>query len=120
VGRIQGDLKDRTFEFAVQVLALVDSLPHSAKGWVISRQLVRSGTAIGANVREADHAHTEADFAYKCSVARKEASETGYWLELCSRTAMLAPKRTQPLIAEAGELMCILASIVKRTQDRLS
>ncbi len=120
MGRIQGDLKERTFEFAVQVLALVDGLPRSTKGWVVGRQLVRSGTAIGANVREADHAHTDADFAYKCSVARKEASETEYWLELCNRSAMVKSDRVHPLAVEAGELMRILATIVKRTQDHLS
>jgi four helix bundle protein len=120
MGRIQGDLKERTLDFAVCILALVDELPRSSKGWVIGRQLVRSATSIGANVREADHAHTDADFAYKCSVARKEASETEYWLELCGRSAMLKPDRLQSVSAEAGELMRILATIVKRTQEHLS
>jgi len=115
VARLQGDLKDRTFRFAEAILQVVDGLPSGTKGWVIGRQLVRAGTSVGANVREADQAFSNADFAYRCSIARKEASETQYWLELCNSTGVLAAEATAPLIREADELTRILASIVKRT-----
>ena len=89
MGRIQGDLLERTMEFAVAIMRLVDQLPNSPKGWTIARQLLKSATSIGANIREANHALSDADFAYTCNVARKEASETHYWLELSRRTEVL-------------------------------
>jgi four helix bundle protein len=120
MARIRGDLRDRSVEFAVSVLSLVDGLPNTAKGWEIGRQMVRSGTAIGANLREADNALTDADFAHKCSIARKEASEIHYWLELCQRTAMLRGEPFDAAIREADELTRILSAIVKRTQEHMS
>lgn len=118
VARINGDLKDRSFEFSVQILALIDDLPNGPKGWALGRQLIRSGTAVGANIREADQAHTDRDFANKCSIARKEASETHYWLELCERAQLLRGDRLRQSIQEANELMRILGAIVKKTQAR--
>jgi four helix bundle protein len=120
VARIQGDLKDRTFSFACEILKLADLLPNNAKGWEIGRQLIRSGTGIGANIREADNAHTDADFAHKCSIARKEAAETRYWLELCTSSGMLPPESASVHIKEADELTRILSSIVQRVQVRRS
>lgn len=70
MARIQGGLLVRTFEFAKMILTLVDELPHNTKGWEISRQVIRAGTSIGANVREADNALTDREFALKCSFAR--------------------------------------------------
>ncbi len=78
MARIQGDLLTRSFEFALMITKMIDDLPNTQKGWVVARQLMRSGTSVGANVREADNALTDADFAFKCSLARKEASEAGY------------------------------------------
>ena len=76
MARIRGDLLGRTFEFAKSMLTIVDSLPNNNKGWEIGRQMIRCGTSVGANLREADNAQTDADFIYKCSISRKEASET--------------------------------------------
>jgi len=120
MGRIQGDLLDRSFEFAVSIMSLVDELPDNNKGWVITRQIVRSGTSVGANIHEADHALTSADFAHKCSIARKEASEVCYWLKLCRRTNLLNGKRLESVINEADELIRILSSVVKNTQERMN
>jgi four helix bundle protein len=111
---------ERTMLFAVGTLSMVDHLPNGNKGWEIGRQLIRSGTGIGANVREADHALTDADFAHKCSIAHKEASETCYWLELCKRTQLLTGDRLDKLLQEAEEITRVLASIVKRTQDHIN
>ncbi|MFQ5490186.1 MAG: four helix bundle protein [Phycisphaerae bacterium] len=118
MGRIQGDLLERTFELAVAILRLARALPNNAQGWEVGRQLIRSGTSIGANVREADHALTRAEFAHKCSIARKEASETHYWLQLCQRTELLSGQHTVEAITEADELLRILSTVVKRTQER--
>jgi len=119
MGRIRGDLPDRTFEYAVAILDLADRLPNVTKGWEIGRQLIRSGTSIGANVREADNALTDAEFAHRCSIARKEAAETHYWLQLCRRTEMLAGEEVHEAIREADELARILSSIVKATQQHM-
>lgn len=120
MGRIQGDLKRRTFEFARAILRVVDQLPQNGKGWELGKQIVRSGTGIGANVCEADHAFTDMDFAHKCSIARKEATETHYWLELClSENLIRESKENLSPIREADELTRIPSSIVRGTQDHV-
>jgi four helix bundle protein len=117
--RIQGDLKVRTFEFAVLIMNLARELPDDRRGWEIGRQLIRSGTSIGANIREADNAITDADFAHRCSTARKEAGETHYWLQLCERTGMLTGEKLRDATREADELARILSSVVKGTQQHI-
>jgi four helix bundle protein len=119
MARIHGDLKERTLRFAESILNMTDQLPNSNKGWVVGRQLIRCGTSVGANLHEADQAISDADFSFKCGIARKEASETQYWLELCRRTGMLSGNRLTHTAKEADEIMRILASMVKRTEDRL-
>jgi four helix bundle protein len=118
-GRFQGDLPLRTLNFAETVLRLVPTLPPGTVGWLVARQLARCGTSVGANVREADHALTEAEFAHKCSIARKEASETEYWLILCQRINLLSEERVVPAMQEAGELMRILSTIVRKTHQSM-
>ncbi len=116
MGRIQGDLKDRTFRFALSILNLADALPQGNKGWVVGKQLIRSGTSIGANVREADQAYSATDFAFKCSLALKEASETDYWLQLAIQSDLLKRETVSTLTIEVDELIRILNAIVNRTQ----
>jgi four helix bundle protein len=116
MARIQGDLKERTIAFAERVLNIADGFPNNNKGWVVGRQFIRCGTSVGANVHEADHALSDADFSFKCSTARKEASEVSYWLELCRRTNLLKSDDLVPLANEANEIMRILSSIVMRTE----
>jgi four helix bundle protein len=99
------------------MLTIVDALPNNTKGWEIGRQMIRCGTSVGANLREADNAHTDADFVYKCSIARKEASETHYWLQSCDATALLTGKPLHDLIKEVDEIVRIPASIVRKTQQ---
>jgi four helix bundle protein len=115
-GRFQGDLPARTFEFAASVALLIELMPSGTLGWTLGKQLLRSGTSIGANVREADHALTDAEFIHRCSVARKEASETEYWLLLCCSAGLLESDAVADVLQESRELMRILSSIVKRSQ----
>ncbi len=117
MGRIQGDLKDRTFHFALSILDLADVLPSGNKGWIVGKQLIRSGTSIGANIREADQAFSTTDFAFKCSLALKEASETEYWLQMAIQSDLLTHEVASPLTIEIDELIRILNAIVKRTQQ---
>jgi four helix bundle protein len=119
-GRFQGDLPERTFMFAVRIVTLIDCLPNNAKGWVVGKQLLRSGTSIGANVHEANEALTDAEFASKCSVARKESSETRYWLRLCQHCNLLPHDCVEREINEANELASVLSSIVRKTQLHLA
>jgi len=114
--RIQGDLAERPLDFGVAILDIVDDLPRSAKGRAILRQLVRSGTSVGANVWEADHAFSESDFAYCCNVARKEAGEKRYWLRLSERASMLRGEKHQKVSQEAEELSRILTTVVAGTR----
>lgn len=120
MGRIHGDLLERTFNYSLSILELIDDLPQNNKGWVIGKQLLRSGTSIGANVREADQAYSGREFAHKCGVALKEASETQYWLELCMEAELLDRIETEPALKEAHELMKILNTIVKKTLSTIT
>lgn len=118
MSRIQGDLKDRTLAFGQRVLNLIAELPHEPRGWVVSKQIGKSGTSIGANVWEADHALTNADFTHKISLGRKESSETEYWLSLIIGAELMPKSRCEPLLKEARELTMMLGTIVARVQRK--
>lgn len=120
MSRIQGDLLKRTFDFSLLILNLTDDLPTVPKGWEIGRQLIRSGTGIGANVREADNAQSDAEFAHKGSIARKEAAETEYWLELCRASKILTGTTLEKAVREANELARILSTIVRTTENYIN
>jgi four helix bundle protein len=104
------ELQDRTKQFALRVLNLVDALPHSAAGRAISSQLVRAATSVGANYRSACRARSRAEFAAKLGVAVEEADESLYWLELIRDGKLLPEKKLSRLLNEADELTAILAS----------
>jgi four helix bundle protein len=118
--RIRGDLQERTLRFGLSILSLVDDLPKSVKGWEVGKQVIRSGTGIGANIREADNALTDAEFAHKCSIARKEASETQYWLELCRQAKLLSGPHLEAAMQEANELTRIMSAMVIKTQHYIA
>lgn len=117
-GRFHGDLPDRCYRFALAVIRLFDEIPSDPRGWVLGRQLLRSGTSIGANVYEASQALTDAEFAQRCSIARKEACEAGYWIGLCIDAGLLRSDAAAPVRAEAYEIMRILSAIVRKCQIR--
>lgn len=117
MGRIHGDLPDRTFKFSLAILEIVDRLPSDNKGWIVTRQLVRSGTAVGANIAEADHAHTATEFAHCCNIALKESAEAEYWLRLCRESGLIDGDQLTPLLGECDEIIRILTAVVKRTQS---
>lgn len=108
-------LKAWTKEFALRVINMVGALPKSTAGRVLGDQVLRSGTSIGANYREAYRARSRAEFKAKIGDSLKEADETQYWLELISGAKLLAPKRLQPLQDECSELIALFASIRART-----
>lgn len=98
------ELKERTMEFAVRVLKLVDALPKTTSGKTVSSQIARSGTSVAANYRAALRAKSDADFIYKISVVLEEADESGFWIELAQRADLLPARRLKPLLQEAEEL----------------
>ena len=99
-----------SFELALAVLAYVEVL-EAGRRYVVARQLLRCGTSVGANVREAQHAESRADFVHKCKIAAKEAEETDYWLQLCTH-APAYPTPPAPLNDTLLSVLRLLARII--------
>jgi four helix bundle protein len=114
----QTDLSTRTRGFALRVIRLHAALPRTAEAQVVGRQLLRSGTSVGAHYREASRARSTAEFVSKIEVALQELEETRYWLELLGDAALIAPARLADLIAETDALTAILVTIAKKTKKR--
>ena len=104
------ELKARTKQFALRVMRLVDALPKSTKSRAIANQIVRSGTSVAANYRAACRARSRAEFIARIGVVEEEADETALWLELIIADGILGPKKIQPLLIEANELVAIMAA----------
>jgi four helix bundle protein len=109
--RVGAELEKRTLAFAVAMLRFAETLPATTAARVVTSQMLRAATSIGANYREANRAESEADFIHKVALALKEAAETEYWLQLCAATRLGADGSAQTLHGEAGELIAILTTI---------
>lgn len=109
-------LEKRTKTFAVRIVKLAEKLPNTRPGGVIQNQLVKSGTSIGANYREANRAISRADFKHRISICEKEASETQYWLEVIIEAEWLSAEQVGPDLRECSELLAIFTSIGKSTK----
>ncbi|MEW6107759.1 MAG: four helix bundle protein [Nitrospirota bacterium] len=107
-------IKEKSYEFALKIIEIYKLLV-SQNEYVLSKQLLKSGTSIGANVEEALAGQSRADFLSKMSIASKEARETKYWLNLLGDSSFLNKKLLAPLVADADSLIKILTSIVKTT-----
>jgi four helix bundle protein len=107
---------DKAYDFAVRVVDCVKEIQIENKEFVLSKQLLRSGTSIGANLSEANGAISRADFSAKVSIAYKECLETKYWLNLLKDTGYLKKEKFDDLHASADELAKILFSILKTTR----
>jgi four helix bundle protein len=113
------DIRERSFEFALRVVKLcqwLEEQPGAAR--TLSRQLLRAGTSIGANLEEGQAGQSRADFVSKYSIARKEARETHYWLRIMAASGICASDKVSALIQEADELIKILTSIIKKAQRK--
>ena len=111
-------VEEKSFNFAVRIVNLKDFLVTEKKEYDISRQLLRSGTSIGANIAEAQQAQSEADFVSKMNIALKEAAETKFWIKLLNATDKLTQKQTEYLLNECIEIEKLLYSIVKTTKNK--
>ncbi|MBN1904071.1 MAG: four helix bundle protein [Deltaproteobacteria bacterium] len=105
-------VKDKSFAFALRVVKLFKYLQDEKKEYILSKQLLRSGTAVGALIREAEQAESKADFIHKMAIAQKEANETEYWLELLYKSEYLDTVKYNSIIPDITELNKLLASII--------
>lgn len=112
------ELEGRTLEFAVNLIAYVSKFPHTGAAVVVGRQLLRAGTSIGANYREANRAESRDDFVHKTGLVQKEAAETEYWLEICNRVRLGDENDAAVLAKEARELLAIFTTINRRAKSR--
>ena len=110
------DLKQRTKEFALRVIRLVESLPKGRTADVLGRQLLRSGTSVGANYRSACRARSVADFQSKMGIVEEEADESAYWMELLVDAGLMPASRLAKLLAEANELTAIAVTSIKTSR----
>ena len=110
------NLYDKAYVFAVKIVKLYQRLSTEKKEYVLSKQVLRSGTSIGANIAEANGAISRADFSAKVSIAYKECLETKYWISLLADTSILATNDSKTLLDDADELSRILFSILKTTR----
>lgn len=103
-------LEDRTKKFSLDLIRFLESLPKNYLGEAMGKQLLKSGTSIGANYREANRGESKADFIHKLAIAEKEASETVYWLELMAEAGIGSRSEVAKLLQEAGELLAIFTA----------
>ncbi|MDC9727276.1 MAG: four helix bundle protein [Candidatus Thioglobus sp.] len=111
---------EKSFEFAVRVVNLYKHLSKDKREYVLSKQLIRSGTSIGANINEAQAAQSKKDFIAKMAIASKEARESKYWIDLLIKTDYLNSNdnHTKSLLSEIEEIIKLLTSIVKTGQNK--
>ena len=112
-------VKEKSFGFAVRVVNLCKILSGERKEFVLSKQLLRSGTAVGALYREAEQAESKADFIHKMAIAQKECNEAMYWLELLKETAFLNESEFESIYLDATELIRLITSIIKTTKANI-
>lgn len=112
-------LRTKSFDFAIRIIHLYKYLKKEHGEYVISLQLIRSGTSIGALVREAEHAESLKDFAHKLNIGLKEANESDYWLDLLFATDFITKQMHESLNKDCVELLKLLISSLKTTKNKL-
>jgi len=111
------DLRERTKDFALRVIRMFSALPKTTEAQVLGKQVLRSGTSVGANYREAHRARSKAEFIAKCGDSLREIEETGYWLELLVESGLVSTEKLRPLRLECDELTAIFVTILKRSNS---
>jgi four helix bundle protein len=113
----ENDLRDRTKRFALRVIRLFGALPRTTAAQILGKQVLRSGTSVGANHREAYRGRSKAEFVAKAGDCPREIEETGYWLELLVDGGIVSEKKLAPLRQETDELTAIFVTIVKKAKE---
>ncbi len=111
-------VKIKSFAFAVRIIRLYQYLVNTKKEFVLSKQLLRSGTSVGAMVREAEHSESTNDFKHKLAIAQKEINESIYWLELLVETDYLTKEQFETLNNDAIEIIKLITSIIKSVKAK--
>lgn len=106
-------VKNKSFALAVRIVRLYQFLCENKKEYVLSKQVLRSGTSVGAMIREAEHAESKNDFKHKIGIAQKEINETIYWLKLLKDTDYLTPEQFESINYDAVEIIKIITAILK-------
>jgi len=112
-------IKEKSFAFALRIVKLNRFLSEEKREFVLSKQLLRSGTAVGALVREAEQAESKADFIHKMAIALKEANETDYWVELLYQAKIIDKTGFESIKPDITELLKLLTSIIKSSKSRV-
>lgn len=115
----ENNLKNKSFAFAVRVIKLYQFLTVEKKEFVMSKQLLRSSSSIGAMIRESEHTESKNDFIHKLSIAQKECNETLYWIELLKGTDYLNNEQFESINNDAVELIKIITTVIKNTKKNL-
>ena len=113
------DLRTRTTDFALRIIKLYASLPKTTEAQVLGKQVLRSGTSIGAHYREGHRAKSDADIVNKFENALQELDETDYWLELLIKAGIVSAQKADPLRKETNELLAIFTTIVTKIKKRM-
>lgn len=110
-------IKNKSFDFALRIVKLYKYVCETQKEFILSKQLLRSGTSIGANIREAEQAESTADFIHKLAIALKETNETDYWIELLFKSNYIDDVAYKSIKTDTTELLKLLISIIKKTKE---
>ena len=113
---MENTIQEKSFRFAVRIVKLCKYLQNEKKDYTLTKQLLRCGTSIGANVSEAQQAQSRPDFVSKLNIALKEASETEYWLRLLYETDYLNEEQYQSIMTDCSEVKSLLVTIVKSSK----
>jgi four helix bundle protein len=111
-------LKNKSFGFAVRIVKLYKYLNENKKEFILSKQILRSGTSVGAMIRESEHAESKSDFVHKMAIAQKEINETIYWLELLKETDFISNKEFESIHANAIEIIKMITSSIKTAKSK--
>lgn len=115
----QNIIKEKSFNFAIRIVKLYQFLTNDKKEYVLSKQILKSGTSIGANISEAQQGQSKKDFLMKMNISLKECSETKYWLELLTATNYLNEKMKKSIYKDCIELEKLLTTIVRTTAENV-
>jgi four helix bundle protein len=116
----QQEMKERTKQFALKVIKLVNALPRTIQGQSIGKQLIRSGTSVGANYRSDCRGRSKAEFIAKLGIVEEEADESAFWMELIIEEGLLEKELVEPLLNEADELVAIMVASRKSAKSNLT
>jgi four helix bundle protein len=112
-------LKEKSYKFALRIVKLYKFLCSEKNEFTLSKQILKAGTSIGANVEEADQGQSKSDFIHKPSISQKEASETHYWLRLLRDSDYISEKQADSLLSDCEELQKLLTSSIKTAKNNL-